>query len=153
MNQQPSFDRSLLLPIGVGIFSLLGICLILVGGRFNSSRGTVEEVPTATYFQYAFIGTEPAISTVTLEETVEEPPPADTSEPVFEETSTFAPPPTDFVLVTNTPPSIITLPPLVTPNTPSRTPTSAFAAPFGPGTFDDVDGRFVYSGAWDRQSG
>ena len=150
MDNQPSFDRSLFLPIGVGLFSLLGICVILVGGRLNSARGTVEEVPTATYFQYAFIGTEPAISTVTLEETLDELP---TEAPIILETPTFESPPTDFVLITNTPPSIITLPPLVTPNTPSRTPTSASSAPFGPGRFDDVDSRFEYSGAWDRQSG
>jgi hypothetical protein len=43
---------------------------------------------------------------------------------------------------------VITLPPLVTPNTPTRTPTSAFAAPFNAGTYDDTADRFVYSGSW-----
>ena len=28
-----------------------------------------------------------------------------------------------------------------------------FAAPFGAGTFDDTDSRFVYSGDWERQTG
>ena len=66
MDNQLSFDRSLLIPIGVGIFAVLGICVILVSGRLNPTPAVVEEVPTATAFQYAFIGTEPAFTTMTL---------------------------------------------------------------------------------------
>lgn len=144
MDNQTTFDRSLLLPIGVGVFSLLGICAILVMGRFNASRAEVEEVPTATSFQYAFIGTEPAISTVTLEGFEGEAPTRE-QEPVL---PTFAPQNTPVFQMTNTPPAIITLPPLITPNTPTRTPTTAFAAPFEGGTFDNLDSRFVYNGNW-----
>ena len=149
MENKPSFDRSLLIPIGVGIFSLLGICIILVGGRLNASRASVEEAPTSTPFEYAFIGTEPAISTVTLE-TIEETPTEGilTEPPIVLETLTLPPPGTQQNRFTNTPPSLITLPPLANTNTPTRTPTSAFAAPFGSGTFDDTDNRFVYGGNW-----
>jgi hypothetical protein len=146
MDNKVSFDRSLLIPIGVGVFALLGICAVLVSGRLNATRAVVEELPTATLFQYAFIGTEPSILTVTPVDLEEEPP---TPAP---EVPTAAPlePTLDFA--TNTSPAIITLPPLVDTNTPSRTPTSASTAPFGPGTYDDTDSRFVYTGNWDRQT-
>lgn len=147
MDHPPSFDRSLLLPIGVGIFSLIGICVILISGRINSNRAVVEEVPTATAFQYAFIGTEPAISTVTGG-VIEDGLPTWTAG-----IPTSAPRLTPVILATNTTAPIITLPPLVNTNTPTRTPPSESAAPFGPGTFDNTDNRFIYSGNWDLQTG
>jgi hypothetical protein len=156
MDNQPSFDRSLLIPIGLGIFAVLGICVILASGRLNETPAVVEEVPTSTSFQYAFIGTEPAITTVTQEPSQEIPPTVvgeDTLPPVVFDTPTFSPQNTPNNFPTNTLASLITLPPFVNTSTPSRTPNSAFVAPFGPGTFDDVDSRFVYSGAWDTQSG
>lgn len=147
MNNQPSFDRGLLIPIGVGIFSLMGICVILVMGRLNASRAIVEEVPTATRFQYSLIGTEPAIAISTIEGL--------TIVPVTVSPA-FRPPETIIVLPTNTTAPvvpIITLPALTTANTPTLTPTSASTAPFIAGTYDDVDSRLVYSGPWDAESG
>jgi hypothetical protein len=148
MDNKPSFDRSLLIPIGVGIFSVMGICVILVMGRIKTTRATVEEVPTATQFQYAFIGTEPAISTVTLDGIEGEGRPTLTAG-----VPTSAPRVTPDLLPTNTFAPIITLPPLEDTNTPTRTPTSASTAPFGPGTYDDIDSLFIYSGDWDSRSG
>ncbi len=150
MNNQPSFDRSLFIPIGVGIFALLGICVLLASGRFNETPAVVEELPTATAFQYAFIGTEPAITTLTLEpsEVVTQgtlPTSSDMlPEPsVVFETPTAASQETPVApLATNTLASFITLQPIANTNTPSKTPTSAFAAPFGAGTFDDADRSF-----------
>jgi hypothetical protein len=160
MDNQPSFDRSLLIPIGVGIFAVLGLCVILASGRMNETPAVVEELPTATAFQYAFIGTEPAFTTVTLEPSQEasvtsefEVSPVDTLPPVIFDTPTFAPQNTPDIFPTNTLASLITLPPLVNTSTPSQTPTSASTAPFGPGTYDDVDSRFVFSGDWETQSG
>lgn len=156
MDNQPAFDRSLFIPIGVGIFALLGICVILASGRLNQKPAVVEEIPTATAFQYAFIGTEPGITTVTLEPsvvvtaTVQS---LDTVPPADFETPTFSPQNTPVPLATNTLASFITLPPISNTGTPSKTPTSASTAPFGPGTYDDTDSRFVYSGDWERQSG
>ena len=156
MDNQPSFDRSLFIPIGVGFFALLGICAILVSGRLNETPAVVEEVPTATAFEYFFVGTEPAITTVTLEPsqiaspTVEE---LITEPPVVFDTPTISSQNTGIPNSTNTLASFITLPPIGNTSTPSRTPTSAFAAPFVAGTFDDVDSRFVYGGDWERQSG
>ena len=157
MDNQPSFDRSLLIPIGVAIFSLLGICAILVSGRLNQQPAVVEEVPTSTAFQYAFIGTEPAFSTVTpgltTEEVLTEPPTGiETPELPLPATPTTASANTAIVFPTITQSGLITLLPLTSTGVPSRTPTSAFAAPFGAGTFDDVDNRFVYSGDWDPKT-
>jgi hypothetical protein len=161
MDNQPSFDRSLFLPLGVGIFALAGICGILVWSRLNEQRAAIEQVPTATFFQYAYIGTEPAITTLTLETPLEGTPleetPVDEFPTEFPDEPSFPtpvpPPATQFILFTSTSPAIITLPPLQATNTPSRTPSSAFVAPFGAGTYDNTDSRFVYSGNWDPQSG
>jgi hypothetical protein len=148
MEKQPSFDRSLLIPVGIGIFSLIGICVILVMERINSAEAEVEEVPTATAFQYAFIGTEPAITTLTSVGIDEEQIPTPT-----QGIPTSPPQLTPVFQVTNTSPPIITLPPLENTNTPTRTPISESAAPFGPGTFDNTDNRFVYTGNWDSLTG
>lgn len=142
MNNQSSFDRALLIPIGVGVFSLIGICVILIAGRITNLRGSVEEVPTATSFQYALIGTEPLVLTVTDAGPVEELP-------------TFTPRATPILLATRTATQfvpIVTLATVAPTTTPSRTPTTASAAPFGAGTYDDLDQRFVYNGEWIRQS-
>jgi hypothetical protein len=56
-------DRSLLLPILLGVFSLCGILLVFVIGRINSSRSPLPVLDTATPFKYQLIGTEPGIST------------------------------------------------------------------------------------------
>jgi hypothetical protein len=149
MDQKPSFDRSLLLPIGVGIVSLLGICAILVTGRLNATPAAVEELPTATSFEYTFLGTEPAILTVTAGGVEEEPPTQAPEIPTLPPRNT---PVLITTITTTTPPGIITLPPLGDTTTPSRTPTSASTAPFGPGTYDNTDSRFVYNGDWDTQT-
>jgi hypothetical protein len=168
MDNQPSFDRSLLLPIGVGIFAVLGICVILASGRMNETPAVVQEVPTSTAFQYAFIGTEPAFTTLTLAPSEEASPtsmdletslpPGEFDTPTFTLQNTPVPQNTSSqgtpnVIPTNTLASFITLQPIANTNTPSRTPTSNFAPPFGAGTFDDTDSRFVYGGDWDTQTG
>lgn len=153
MDHPPSFDRSLLLPIGVGVFSLIGICVILVLGRMDSNNAVVEEVPTATAFQYTFIGTEPAVSTVIGTAVTGVPGDGDELPTRTGGIPTSVPLVTPGIQATNTAPPIITLPPLVNTNTPTRTPTSESAAPFGPGTFDNIDSRFIYSGDWDSQTG
>ena len=149
MDNRPSFDVGLLIPIGVGLFALMGMCGILVMGRINDARATVEEVPTATPFEYAYIGTEPALTTLTAvtEDGLEEQP------PTFESPAS-TPEGTQVIIFTNTSASLITLPPLLPTNTASRTPTSSFVAPFVDGTFDDTqEDRFVYSGSWETQTG
>ena len=157
MNNQSSFDRTLLIPIGVAVFSLIGLCVILVAGRVTALRGNVATVPTATAFQYSLIGTEPVLVTTTLEEFATEP--ADSTEfpefttPTSASISTPIQPtpnlttvPTSLVTRTTTPINLAT-------NLPAtRTPITASTAPLGAGTFDDLDSRVIYNGSWTTQS-
>jgi hypothetical protein len=146
MNNQP-FDRTLLIPIGVGVFSVIGMCVILVAGRVTALRGSVQENPTATPFKYAMIGTEPILVTAT-NDGLEEPP----TVTFAADFPTFAPPETPIVLATNTLASIVTLPTLASTNTPTRTPASGSTPPLGAGTFDDDYPSMVYNGNWTRQT-
>lgn len=145
MDNQPAFDRSLIPPALIGIFSVIGICLVLLLYRYNTSNVVVEVTVTQTPFKYIYLGTEPAIST----------------EPVPEESATATladePPP----IVTQAPPIILSPnTPQITPSTPvptanvpsNPTPTSASAPPMNAGTYDDVDFRLIYSGNWVSQT-
>jgi hypothetical protein len=149
MNDQPTFDRTMLIPIGVGVFSLIGICAILVAGRITALSGGVVDVPSATPFKYAMIGTEPVVLTATFEGLAGEPS-TGTISPDF---PTNPPGNTPILLATNTIAPVGTVPSLVNTIAPSRTPTSASTAPFGAGTFDNTDYRMLYNGNWDPQNG
>jgi len=135
MDNQPSFDRELLLPILVGGFSILGILIILLIGRLNASRASVIVVETETPFKYIFLGTEPINPTET---------------PEASETELL----TDIPLDSPTPRSTVVTPAFGTPtlgtpvNTSLPTSTSASGAPLNPSTYDDVDSRIVYNGPW-----
>jgi hypothetical protein len=147
MDNQPSFDRELQLPILVGGFSILGIIAILLIGRLNASREPVPAVETATPFKYIFLGTEPINPTGSAEASETE---VFTALPF--ESATPGLPDTPPVFVT---PALGT-PQLITPvNTPSSSPTSTSAsgAPLGSGTFDDVDSHLLYGGPWISQTG
>src|SRR3972149_4178167 len=144
MDNQPSFDRELLLPILLGGFSILGIIIILSIGRLNASRASVLVVETETPFRYIFLGTEPINPTGSAEASETElltDLPFDGATPSLPDTTP--------VLVT---PALGT-PPLMTPvNTPSPTSTSASGAPLGSGTFDDVDSHLGYPGSRSSRS-
>src|SRR5262245_35630814 len=63
MDNQPAFDRGILLPILLGGFSIIGIIVVLFIGRSLNSPPPVSASPSATQFQYLYLGTEPAITT------------------------------------------------------------------------------------------
>jgi hypothetical protein len=141
MDNSSRFDRGLLLPILLSLFSIFGICLVVVLGRLASPRSRVTEADTATPFQYLFLGTEPAIVSVTPEE-VDEVEPTRTPRPTatefpFSESNTLEPTQTESSLV------ILSSP----------TPTTASTAPLNPGTYDDTDSRLAYDGDWITQRG
>ena len=125
MDNQPSFDRGLLLPIGVGILRPDGYLRDSVRRADPAARATVEEVPTATAFKYELIGTEPGITTVTLEATVEQvtTPEFPTSE--LPDTSFGTPIETPIILPTSPTNSLITPSPVTTVNTATPTPITA----------------------------
>src|SRR4026209_1250180 len=139
MDNQPSFDRGLVIPALIGVLSVIGIFSVLLINRYVTSRAIVPMTATVTPFKYIFLGTEPSISTEALPEesaiapTLDEPP-APTEEPV--------------ILVTpadpNTTNTAFPTPIIIGNITPS--PTSASAPPLNAGTYDDIDFRLVYSG-------
>lgn len=145
MSDRPSFDRSLLIPILIGFFSIFGICLVLIVGRIASARARVDVEVTSTPFQYIFLGTEPAIVSATPEEDgeiggegdqAESPEATVTAISFFEsETPEATGSGTDLVVLS------------------TATPTSGSNAPLNPGTYDDMEARILYEGDWIVQRG
>jgi hypothetical protein len=141
MDSQPAFDRRLIPPALIGIFSVIGICLVLLIYRYNTSQAVVEVTVTQTPFKYIYLGTEPAISTEPAPEESTTATLAHEPSPIF----TLAPP---IILTPNTPQT--------TPSTPvptaivqsNPTPSSAAPPPLNPGTYDDVYSGLIYSGNW-----
>lgn len=147
MDNPPAFDRTILIPISLGGFSIVGIIVVLLIGRSLSSPPEVPVTPSSTRFQYLYLGTEPAITTPLVEESEVAP----TEDPFGEPTEEGTP-----SLFTPTSPAVSTPIILTPPNTPTgavqptntlpATATSASAAPLNPGTYDNVDSRLVYNG-------
>ena len=144
MDNPPAFDRSILIPILLGGFSVIGIIAVLLIGRSLNAPAEVPVTPSATRFQYVYLGTEPAITTPLIEESELAP----TEEPVVE--------PGDFTSGAATPTrptasTLIILPSatgnLQRTNTPAPpTATSASGPPLNAGIYDDVDSHLIYNG-------
>lgn len=140
MENKPSFDVAVLIPIAIGFFSVFGICLVLLLGSLANSRGAGASLETATPFDYILLGTEPGVSTAIPDDEVTL---TVTRTPTRFSTTLF---PVD----TSTPEPESTEPPVILF---TRTPTSASTSPLNPGTYDDNDSRIAYSGDWIPQSG
>ena len=159
MDNQSAVDRSILIPVGVGAMSIIGIIVILLVGRSLNAPAQIAVTESATPFQFVYLGTEPAIVTPLFEGSVipvtEEPEPDD-EEPI-------EPPP---VLVTPTRPAASTPIQLTlagtasTPtssvlrtNTPVQLVTSTLSSPVSANTIDDTHSRHSYAGGWLPQTG
>ena len=147
MDNQPTFDRSIFIPIVLSGFSVIGIIAVLLIGRMLNSPAEVAVTPSATRFQYVYLGTEPAVNTPVVEpsevfptdEPIEEPGVIDTPVAV---TSTLP-----VVLATPTRPGAGTPIVLTLPNATNTFPptlTSASGPPLNPGTYDDVYPNLLY---------
>jgi hypothetical protein len=133
MGNKMPFDRSLFIPIFIGLFSLLGICLVLFATRLGASRGNVQIEDTATPMKYQYLGTEPV---VVLPTEVASP----TTEPSPTIVSTI-----EIILPTLTSRSTSVGQPFSTNTpTPSASPTIQFLNV----TYDDADFKFLYTGNW-----
>ena len=160
MDNQPAVDRSLFFPILISGFSVVGIIVVLLIGRALNSPPDVPVTPSATRFQFLFLGTEPAITTPLVEgsEVV-------ITEELTEEPGLITP---DFA--SSTPPSVSTVstPVILTPVTTIQTPaggtqptgtpirlgtaTATLSSPVAANTYDDTDSRLAYSGNWDPRT-
>jgi len=135
-------DVGLIVPILFGCFSVVGLFVILLFGSLNNSREVIQPNDTETPFNYVYLGTEPAVSTLTPEETMT---PADTEAPFASNT----PRPLVFPTLaptgrpTNTPRNVFLF-----SDTPTRTPTLVSTSTPGASVYDDTDFRLVYSGDW-----
>lgn len=148
MDNKPPFDRSLIPPLLFGAFSIFGICLVLLLARLSEFRPALSVESTATPYQYLFLGTEPGIATITEE-------PLPTAAPDKKKTPTPRRTPTKTSKApTQTEGSIVELAsPTRTPvRSFTATPTTASSAPLNPGSYDDTDARFDYTGIWIQQN-
>jgi hypothetical protein len=161
MDNSPTIDRGILLPIIFGGFSIIGIIVVLLIGRSLNSPPPVSASPSSTQFQYIYLGTEPAITTPLTEESGI---PFPTEGPV-EATLDFVSPTS-----ASTSPSIPTLIILTKPNTtststsiilrtntpsllPTSTATATLGTPAAADTYDDTDSRLSYSSGWSNLTG
>jgi hypothetical protein len=149
MDNQPAFDRSLLIPIIISGCSIIGILGVLVLGRWLNAPPQVAMTPSATRFQYVYLGTEPVITTPLIEETEvgpTEPVTGAPEEPTQGSTTPGAP----ATPTRSTPPTLIILgSPTNNPeatNTPTVTLTSASGPPLNPGIYDDIYPQIIYNG-------
>jgi hypothetical protein len=157
MEENPaSVDRSLLIPLAIGAFAIVGICFVLLALRLGAASGNVPMTATATPVKYLYLGTEPVVVQ-----------------------PTDLPTPTEVLAITSTPSAAALPPELLSPtarstiivlpgaatntfvatrstsNSASATATiTATISTAEPSTtFDDVDSVIGYTGNWVGQSG
>jgi len=122
MQPRPSFDRTILIPIAIGVVSLLGIAWLLLTSVFGQSRSSA---PTAIPFDFSSLVTRTFSPSPTITET------SPVSYPSFTETL-----PATSTQVTETP-----LPP-------PATPTPVGIQPLRAGKYDDLNPNILYDQYW-----
>ena len=155
MDNQPSFDRGLVIPALIGILSVIGIFSVLLINRYITSQAVVPMTATVTPFKYIYLGTEPAISTEVLpEESASAPTENEPSVPTTEGPVILVTPTNPNTPATATTPNsgntVVPTTIIIGNITPS--PTSASAPPLNSGTYDDIDFRLIYNGNWSNQT-
>lgn len=157
MDNRPTIDRGILLPIFFGGFSIIGIIVVLLIGRSLNSPPPVSASPSATRFQYIYLGTEPAITTPLIEETEAVPVPTEApveiTEAVTSSTSSISTP----IILTKSNTTSTSTSIVLNTNTPSGngvpSATATLSTPSSANTYDDTDARLNYEGSWASQTG
>lgn len=151
MDNQPSFNRDLIIPIILGGISVIGIIVALLIGRALSSPPPVPMTPSPTPFEFIFLGTEPAITTPLVEGSEI----ATSPEDPFGETPGFTSPTSPSIPTSNISPQpnrTTTVTAIVlrtnTPGGAQPTVTTGAASD----TYDDTNPRFAYTGNWISQT-
>jgi hypothetical protein len=154
MDNQPIIDRGILIPVLISAFSIVGIVAVLIIGRSLNSPAVIAVSPSATPFEYIYLGTEPAITTPLIEGSLSAPP----TDELTDSTPGFRTPTSASVST----PLILTQPSagststsiILRTNTPGglATSTSTSGTAVVAGTYDDTDSRLVYSGSWVSQT-
>jgi len=140
MDNKPSFDRDLILPILLGGLSVIGIGIVFMWGRLSNERQAVPVADTETPMRFVYLGTEPGLSTLT---------PDVTDTPIPTVTELVLPPPVvgGSPTVTNTSVALFTDPP---PRT--ATPTASATLSSVLSKVDDTYFELLYDGDWNAQS-
>ena len=152
MNDNKRVDISILIPIGIGAFSIMGICLALLIGYLNRPQTDIPVEETVAPFKYLFLGTEtftpdPGLETATPEDIFTEEPTASVT-PVALITATQ----NDFPSASVTPTQTSIFTGNATP-IPTSTPTSLPADDeetftLEAGKYDDTNSYLEYDGDW-----
>ena len=135
MQPRLSFDRGLLIPIAVGVVSILGLAWIFLTSDLSETLLPPTAVPSAISFDDSPRETERQTPPSTLEET----PPAAGTNPV-----SYPGPPTETLPATST--VATSIPVTETRPVPSATPTPDQLLPVG--KHDDTDPNIVYDRYW-----
>ena len=159
MDNKPYLERSLLIPIGIGVFSIVGILIVGLIAYRNAPQPVAPVVQTATPFQYILLATETSVAIPGIET----PLPQETSAgepagPISPPTSPVGGP----IFPTEAPPQVLILPtstfqnsipaPSNTPATLTNTPTAGAALGVTQ-KYDDTDQIFDYDINWEPQTG
>jgi len=139
MDKKPLFDRELIWPILFGGLSVIGIGVVFLLGRLSDARDALPPADTATPFRFAYLGTEPGLSTLTPENT-------DTPVPTMTELA-FEPIMTTVVSSTATFQFSTGQ-----PSQPSQTPTASPTIASVLSKIDDTYFQLLYNGDWVAQS-
>jgi hypothetical protein len=137
MDNKPSFDREIILPILLGVLSIIGIGVVFMWGRLSEARQAAPIADTETPVRFVYLGTEPGLSTLT---------PEPTGTPISTSTIFVLPPP-DFSAPSATGVALSTGLPQQTP-TPTITQTLASVL----SKVDDTYFELLYDGDWVNQS-
>ena len=148
MNKRPLHDRSVIIPIGISVFSIVGILIIWFTVYLDKPQVVVPADPTATAFKFLFLASEtptpdPALETAPPEGTFPEEPTGPI--PINTPREGFSAFPTEASAQTN--PSVNnTLPGSTTTHADSSAVLNVID------TFDDADPRLQYDGDWVSQT-
>jgi hypothetical protein len=137
MQPRPSFDRALLIPIAIGVVSILGIGWILLTSDLGESFIPPTAVPTAIPFDVSSLETEILSFYPSAAPTRDETPPTATvTSPVAYPGPPAETLPSTSTLITESPPP------------PSATHAPGQFQPLPAGKYDDTDPRIAYDRYW-----
>jgi len=146
MDNKVHWVRDLLIPLGIGAFSIFGICIVLlIGSRVQTTPATPATF-TATAFKYLYLASptytpDPELETAPPEETspVESTGPIALNTLAGEMSATPSPEPAQFKTQASVPSQALT-----------AAPTSGLDMV---DVFDDQDARLEYDGDWVTETG
>ena len=137
MQPRPPFDRALLIPVAIGVVSILGIGWIFLTSNLRETFIPSTAVPTAIPFDIGPLETEAASFFPSATPTRKETPTATATRPVAYPGPLNETLPSTGTVITESPP------------TPSDTPTPGRIQPLAAGRrYDDTDPNIAYDKGW-----